>query len=164
MNFLIEHSTTVTIQPSWSQCARVCTKNEVKNIDFWPRLLQPLDFEFWPTCSDQIFLKLKWYRFSKKKKSTGCNRVFDQVAGSIRQVTPGFFFSYFFFNMYRFQSQVNLLDWISKIWLKIFKPGGIIYTDYMYRQSFTILFSYSNFFLYAVNSFMYWIQILPGYC
>jgi hypothetical protein len=42
--------------------------------------------------SGSIFFKLKRHRFSikkKKQKSTGRNRVFDQV-------TPGFFFPYFF--------------------------------------------------------------------
>jgi hypothetical protein len=50
--------------------------------------------------SGLIFFKLKWCRFSKKQKSTGCNWVFDRV-------TPGFSFSYFFFNPVRFQPRVN---------------------------------------------------------
>jgi hypothetical protein len=54
-------------------------------------------------------------RFSKKKKSMGCNRVFDRVlpgqAGRrVGRVTPGHDFFYFFINPARFQPRVNPPD------------------------------------------------------
>jgi hypothetical protein len=53
---------------------------------------------------NDIILVLK-----KKQKSTGCNRVFDQVLSGhqVNQVTPGFDFPYFFLNQTQFQPQIG---------------------------------------------------------
>ena len=54
-----------------------------------------------------FFLKSKRRCFSKKKKkSTGCNQVFDRVLPG-QPGTSGFFFPYFFFNPARFQPRIG---------------------------------------------------------
>jgi hypothetical protein len=70
-----------------------------------------VNFFDWVGRDNLYFIKnSKRCRFSKKQKqkSTGCNRVFDwDFAGSTRRVTSGHDFSYFFFNLARFQSRID---------------------------------------------------------
>jgi hypothetical protein len=67
---------------------------------------------FYRVGRDNLYFKKnsKRCRFSKKQKQklTGCNRVFDRdFAGSTRRVILGHDFSYFFFNLARFQSRID---------------------------------------------------------
>jgi hypothetical protein len=58
----------------------------------------------------QFFLKKSKRRRFSKKKSTGCNRVFDRVNPLGH---TGFFFLYFFFNPARFQPLVGRVPGLS---------------------------------------------------
>ena len=74
-------------------------------------LVQGSDSEFWSGH------RIAWVKFfflnqndvvlvKKKKKSTGCNRVFDRVLPG-QPGTSGFFFPYFFFIPARFQPRIG---------------------------------------------------------
>jgi hypothetical protein len=96
-------------------------------IVFRPDPVQGPGSGFWPGRPDQFFYlkKSKWRRFSKKKKSTGCNQVFDRVLPSQPAKSHQVFLSPVFsstrpgFNPWSARSRVDLPDF--KIMIIILK-------------------------------------------